>query len=190
MRNLRKKLQQVDALAARAADARGDSGLDAQQRAKLAMQPLLAAALDSLAAGAPLAEVQALLGSAQAGARCLAPCFLLSDCRSWLVCLSYVSGMSGNLCFTGCTNFGQQRHVLVRWYVHVQVGTLAPRTARTPLCQRPRLWEAIWRRPRRVLCLQTPTLALPAAAGAGGARPRPARAAPLRAAQTMPGVMP
>ncbi len=62
-RNLRKKLQQVDALAARAG-----AGLDAQQRAKLATRAALADALERLAAGAPLAEVQALLGAAHAGA--------------------------------------------------------------------------------------------------------------------------
>ncbi len=54
----------MDALAARAG-----GGLDAQQRAKLATRPALAGALGRLAAGAPLAEVQALLGAPHAGAR-------------------------------------------------------------------------------------------------------------------------
>ena len=76
-RNLRKKLQQVDALAARAG-----ASLDAQQRAKLATRPALADALERLAAGAPLAAVQALLGAAHAGA-------LRTTCQGLGLGLSY-----------------------------------------------------------------------------------------------------
>ncbi|KAK9908199.1 hypothetical protein WJX75_004163 [Coccomyxa subellipsoidea] len=61
VRILKKKVQQIEALEARAA------ALDPQQRAKVAARPLLEAALALLEAGAPLGEVQALLASAKEG---------------------------------------------------------------------------------------------------------------------------
>ena len=62
VRILKKKVQQIEALEARA------TPLDPQQRSKVAARPLLEAALGLLEGGAPLGEVQALLAAAKDGA--------------------------------------------------------------------------------------------------------------------------
>ncbi|CAL8469414.1 g8955 [Coccomyxa elongata] len=61
VRILKKKMQQIEALEARAAP------LDPQQRSKVSAKPLLESALALLEAGAPLGEVQALLDAAKDG---------------------------------------------------------------------------------------------------------------------------
>ncbi len=61
VRILKKKMQQIEALEARAAP------LDPQQRSKVSAKPLLESALALLEAGAPLGEVQALLAAAKGG---------------------------------------------------------------------------------------------------------------------------
>lgn len=61
VRILKKKMQQIEALEARAAP------LDPQQRSKVSAKPLLESALALLEAGAPLGEVQALLAAAKDG---------------------------------------------------------------------------------------------------------------------------
>ena len=63
VRILKKKMQQIEALEARAAP------LDPQQRSKVSAKPLLESALALLEAGAPLGEVQALLAAAKDGAK-------------------------------------------------------------------------------------------------------------------------